>query len=227
MGIDHGVRRLARGMAVIIAAVCVLAAMPTDVGIAPATGPMPSVADMTSWLGTSGIRIPALSVGTNTVTLLWPTPVDSRGVDSQVVRDYHIYENGRFPAQSSANTHTPAYGYIHAFATDPSHARAQPIAMHTYVVDALRPSASYRCSVQAVSSTGSVFSVGSSVTVRTKALSKVLDVSDFEAVGDGKTLDTAAIKRAVDACSSDCTVLLPHGRTFVSGPLTSAREHDV
>jgi len=45
-------------------------------------------------------------------------------------------------------------------------------------------------------------------------------VTDFGAVGDGKTLNTAAIQRAVDACADagGGRVLIPAG-TFVSGPI--------
>src|SRR5665647_3212920 len=46
----------------------------------------------------------------------------------------------------------------------------------------------------------------------------VFSVRDFGAVGDGKTLDTAAINKAVEACSTagGGQVLLPPGR-YLSG----------
>lgn len=47
---------------------------------------------------------------------------------------------------------------------------------------------------------------------------RVFPVTEFGAVGDGTTLDTAAIQRAVDACSAagGGTVLFPPG-AFLSG----------
>src|SRR5690348_11368222 len=42
---------------------------------------------------------------------------------------------------------------------------------------------------------------------------KVYDVRDFGAIGDGTTLDTAAVQRAIDACHGDRggIVLVPAG----------------
>ncbi len=48
----------------------------------------------------------------------------------------------------------------------------------------------------------------------------IFDVTQFGAIGDGQTLNTAAIQKAVDACAAagGGTVLVPGG-TFVSGPI--------
>jgi hypothetical protein len=50
----------------------------------------------------------------------------------------------------------------------------------------------------------------------------VLNVMDFGAKGDGKTTDTLAIQKAIDACNANggAQVLLPPGKTFLSGSLT-------
>src|SRR6202035_482469 len=47
---------------------------------------------------------------------------------------------------------------------------------------------------------------------------RVYNIRDFGAKGDGKTLDTAALQAAIDACTRDGggTVLVPSG-TFVVG----------
>src|SRR3990170_3691595 len=47
---------------------------------------------------------------------------------------------------------------------------------------------------------------------------RVYNIRDFGAKGDGKTLDTAALQAAIDACTRDGggTVLVPSG-TFVIG----------
>jgi polygalacturonase len=54
----------------------------------------------------------------------------------------------------------------------------------------------------------------------TNAAEKVFDVRDYGAKGDGKTLDTAAIQKALNECGrSGGTVRVPAG-TYVSGPVT-------
>src|SRR3954467_9756450 len=49
---------------------------------------------------------------------------------------------------------------------------------------------------------------------------RIYNVRDFGAAGDGKTLDSAAIQAAVEACNGDHggTVLVPAG-TFLIGPI--------
>jgi polygalacturonase len=52
------------------------------------------------------------------------------------------------------------------------------------------------------------------------AAGKVFNVLDFGAIGDGNTLDTEAIQRAVDAAASDGgQVLIPRGRKFLVATL--------
>ena len=47
----------------------------------------------------------------------------------------------------------------------------------------------------------------------------IYSIVDFGAVGDGETLDTKAIQKAIDACTAGGggTVLVPSGRTYLSG----------
>src|SRR5215510_5345718 len=58
-------------------------------------------------------------------------------------------------------------------------------------------------------------------TAASQGAAKVFNVRDFGAVGDGKTLDTAAIQKALDACGAagGGTVRLPAG-TYLSRPIT-------
>ncbi len=52
----------------------------------------------------------------------------------------------------------------------------------------------------------------------TKTEGKTLYVTDFGAVGDGKTLNTRAIQSAIDACEENGKVVIPAG-TFLSGAI--------
>ena len=56
------------------------------------------------------------------------------------------------------------------------------------------------------------------VSVRTSAVRKRLCVTDFGAAGDGKTLNTAALQAAIDACGKDEEVYIPAGM-FLTGAL--------
>ena len=62
---------------------------------------------------------------------------------------------------------------------------------------------------------------------------RVFDITTFGAVGDGKVDDTMAIHRAFAAASTTlptsllCTVLVPYGQTFLSGPLNITRSNIV
>src|SRR5258706_10685283 len=48
---------------------------------------------------------------------------------------------------------------------------------------------------------------------------KTLNVLDYGAKGDGATLDTAAIQRAIDAAKPGEVVLVPRGNTFLVATL--------
>src|SRR5581483_6367110 len=52
----------------------------------------------------------------------------------------------------------------------------------------------------------------------TAAAPHVVNIVDHGAVGDGTTLNTAAIQRAIDACRAPCKVLVPAG-TFLTGAI--------
>jgi polygalacturonase len=56
------------------------------------------------------------------------------------------------------------------------------------------------------------------VRIATKRKPRVEDIRTFDAVGDGKTLNTAAIQRAIDHCAPGGVVRVPAG-VFVSGAI--------
>ena len=88
--------------------------------------------------------------------------------------------------------------------------------LHT--VTHLTPGQAYTFRVRARDSRGAVSAFGNPVRHRTRARGAVFDVTGYGAVGDGLTRDTAAIQRAIDACTPGGTVRIPAG-TFLSGAL--------
>lgn len=87
-----------------------------------------------------------------------------------------------------------------------------------YLFNALQPSKVYTCTVKAEDKEGKQSLNSAAVKFTTKAAGKVLNVTDFGAKGDGATLNTKAIQKAIDACPKGGTVLIPEG-TFLSGAL--------
>ena len=81
-----------------------------------------------------------------------------------------------------------------------------------------------RCLVPTVRRVPSIVCLGAWLTLTAwsadAATQTVFDVREFGATGDGKTFDTAAIQKALDACKeSGGTVVIPAG-TYLSQPLT-------
>lgn len=87
----------------------------------------------------------------------------------------------------------------------------------SYTVKGLSPDTEYTFTVTTFYGDGQ--SVSETITARTDPAPQVLNVLDFGAVGDGSTLDTAAIQAAIDACPENGEVWLPAGHVFYSGAL--------
>lgn len=82
----------------------------------------------------------------------------------------------------------------------------------------LQPETTYTVRMQCFC--GDKIFASASTTVTTRALRKRIDVSlaPYNAVGDGKTLNTAALQKAFDACTENDCVYIPRG-VFMTGAL--------
>lgn len=85
-----------------------------------------------------------------------------------------------------------------------------------FTVKDLAPETEYRFCVYLAGKDGNV-AVGEEI-LKTKPVPRRLSVLDFGAVGDGKTMNTAALQRALDACGAGDCVYIPEG-VFLTGGL--------
>lgn len=84
----------------------------------------------------------------------------------------------------------------------------------------LKPKTIYQLSVCVVDDTGNVILSLGEIFATTKKKKNRIDItkSPYNAVGDGKTLNTTAIQRALNACTENDCVYIPKG-TFLTGAL--------
>jgi exo-poly-alpha-galacturonosidase len=87
-----------------------------------------------------------------------------------------------------------------------------------YQLGNLKPQTLYTCRVLAEGKDSKLVPVGPAVKFTTKPRGKVLDITTFGAKGDGSTLNTQSIQKAIDACPANGTVLIPQG-LFISGAI--------
>ncbi len=87
-----------------------------------------------------------------------------------------------------------------------------------YLFKALQPAKAYTCAIKAEDKSGKLSANSTTVKFTTQPAGKLLNVIDFGAKGDGATINTKAIQKAIDACPKGGTVLLPEG-VFLSGAL--------
>ncbi len=130
--------------------------------------------------------------------LLWDEPC------AEGVSGYRIFVNGY---RNNEETASAVYDTVH---TD-------------YTLTNLPDNTDYEVTVCAVFKSGEISPMSGQVKFRTLSKKKVFDITDFGAVGDGETLNTQDIQRAIDNCCRCCgeeggMVYIPAG-TFVTGAL--------
>lgn len=87
-----------------------------------------------------------------------------------------------------------------------------------YLLQGLKSTTTYNCTIKAEDNAGNLSPASVPAKFTTGKQGKILNVTSFGAKGDGTTLNTKAIQKAIDDCPADGTVLIPEG-VFVSGAL--------
>lgn len=87
-----------------------------------------------------------------------------------------------------------------------------------YAVTNLKFSREYEAFIRAVFKTGELSVKSNTIKVTTKPKGEIFDITSFGAVGDGKTMTTYEIQRAIKACTPGGTVYVPKG-TFLTGAI--------
>lgn len=87
-----------------------------------------------------------------------------------------------------------------------------------YTIRDLAVNVEYTITVRSITADGELSGKSEPILLKTKAAEEVMDITAFGAVGDGVTLNTEAIQRAIDACPYEGRVVIPPG-IFVSGAI--------
>ncbi|MFM2486864.1 glycosyl hydrolase family 28 protein [Celerinatantimonas yamalensis] len=163
----------------------------------------------------SQVQIPSLAFDDQSVVVTWQVPTDIRHI-----RDYQIIENGKVIATAQANnaTYAASAPYIKAFYQQDSDHFATPIVWQSATITGLLPKHHYQFAVQTIDDKGEISPLSQSVTVTTTARPTTLSVKSYGALGDGNTLDTSAIQKAINACPKNCKLVIPAG-TYRTGAL--------
>ena len=161
----------------------------------------------------TGLRCPPGAIDSHNIWLVWDRPARD---DTAVT--FNIYVNGQRIRNIINSTDSIGIDSICKFQAANPESGKNLLSLHNYTSHDLMPDTSYSFTIRAVSADGHESADSAAVVLHTPPLPQRLCITDFGAVGDGKTLSTSALQQAIDACPAGGIVEIPAG-TFVSGAL--------
>ncbi|MFF2449202.1 fibronectin type III domain-containing protein [Neobacillus sp. NPDC058068] len=167
----------------------------------------------TNILPPQNLKVPALASDENSITLVWEKPADYENIV-----DYNVYMDGKKIGSANNQAISPAKSHIDKFYADPNNSGHVKVVMHNFTATDLKPKTNYHFTVRAVDRNGNESMESNSVSQSTTAVPKVFNIKDYGAIGDGKTLNTEAIQRAIDEVTPGGKVLIPNG-VFKTGAI--------
>lgn len=159
----------------------------------------------------TGLQSPTLSTDEDSTWLCWDRP--AKGDDAQY---YNIYCNGKKIGSTQTPVSTWGTNAMVKFQKKNPALCGDLIIYHSYEATGLKPSTEYNFTVRAVGKDGKESKDSQALKVKTTAVPKSVKLTDFGAVGDGKTVITDKLQKAIDATPKDGVLVIPKG-TFVSG----------
>ncbi|ANE75225.1 exo-poly-a-D-galacturonosidase PehX [Dickeya solani] len=161
------------------------------------------------------LQIPTLSYDDHSVALVWDAPEDT-----SAVADYQIYQNGQLIGLASQNNdkNSPAKPYISAFYKNDTGNFHHRVVIQNAKIDGLKANTDYQFTVRTVYADGTTSADSNAVTATTTTTPQVINITQYGAKGDGTTLNTTAIQKAIDACPTGCRIDVPAG-VFKTGAL--------
>ena len=163
----------------------------------------------------TGLKIPALSCTDNSVWLIWDRPKD----DTDIAY-YNIYVDDKIAGNTKMPQ--PAIGtqHIQKFQNENKELSGKLLSFHTFKAENLQPDTDYTFTVRAVDTNGK--ESANSIAIKQHTLPNVkniISLTDFGAVGDGTTINTAALQKAIDSCPPSGILEIPKG-IFVTGAVS-------
>ena len=159
----------------------------------------------------TGLQSPTLSTDEDSTWLCWNRP--EKGDDAQY---YNIYCNGKKIGSTQKPVSTWGTNAMEKFKAKNAALCGDLIIYHSFEAKGLKPSTEYSFTVRAVGKDGKESKDSQALKVKTTPVPKSIKLTDFGAVGDGKTVITDKLQKAIDATPKNGVLVIPAG-TFVSG----------